>query len=174
MAHGKSPAVSRESRHELGGLFRISSMSQNLQNTYMTQTLDCFIFCSACYVMGFDIPDPCYTRFWALKATLKVLEAGPKNNSDRLTRVVSHQNFKSALFFSGSKIICWVFSYPRALPSGKNRHLFSKLIYFGASQNSTRSLKVWFFSSFWLSTDQKVFARHPISVLYSICPLIGT
>ncbi len=45
---------------------------------------------------------------------------------------------------------------PWALPSRKNRHLFSKLVYFGALQ---------FFLSFWLSTYQKVFARHPMSVL---------
>lgn len=103
----------------------------------------------------------CYTWFWALKATLTPPELGffPTVLSSRWTiqaqmvskilhtcskfftlgrannileaGVVSHQNFKSALFFSGSKIICSVFSYyplggsaqPQKLTSFLKAHL---------------------------------------------------
>jgi hypothetical protein len=54
------------------------------------------------------------------------VEAGSKNNSDRLTRVVSHQNFKSALFSSGSKIIYAQYSVTPGLCPTAKTDIFSQ------------------------------------------------
>ncbi len=94
------------------------------------------------------------SKYFTLGRANNILEAGPKKQhlgptirTDWLEwSVIKTLNLPSFSLEARSYAQYSVIT-PRALPSRKNQHLFSKLVYFGALKNSTRPLKVWLFFS---------------------------